>query len=95
MKPIFTDIETKVVDGTHPSFKDTKLENAGDRRTWHTLRRILRTHCIATTRFPLEDGRTISIRKASLPDEDQIQIYNMLGINWRTAYKNKNSQMKA
>lgn len=77
------------------SWINTKLEKAGDHRTWHTLRRMLRTHCIATTRFPLEDGRTISVRKATLPDEEQIQIYNMLGINWRTAYKIKNSQMKA
>jgi len=77
------------------SWIHTKLEKAGDRRSWRTLRRILRTHCIATTRFPLEDGRTISVRKATLPDEDQIQIYNSLGIHWRTAYKIKKSQMKA
>lgn len=72
-----------------------KLENAGDHRTWRTLRRMLRTHSISTTRFPLEDGRTVSVRKASLPDEDQIHIYNMLGINWRNAYRTKQSQLKS
>lgn len=64
-----------------------KTEAAGDRRTWRTLRRMLRTHCLATTRFPLKDGRIVSMRKASAPDEGQIQIYGMLGINWRNAYR--------
>lgn len=64
-----------------------KTEAAGDRRTWRTLRRILRTHCLATTRFPLNDGRVVSVRKASAPDEGQVQIYRMLGIEWRNAYK--------
>lgn len=65
----------------------TKTEAAGDRRTWRTLRRVLRTHCLATTRFPLKDGRIVSVRKASVPDEGQLQIYGMLGIDWRNAYR--------
>ena len=71
-----------------------RLENAGDYRTWITLRRILRTHSITTTRFPLEDGRTISVRKASIPDEEQIKIYDLLGIKWKNAYKTRNIQTK-
>lgn len=71
-----------------------KLENAGDYRTWITLRRMLRTHSIVTTRFPLEDGRTISVRKASIPDEEQIKIYDLLGIKWKNAYKTRNIQIK-
>lgn len=63
-----------------------RLEAAGDRRTWRTIRRLLRTHCLLTTRFPLQDGRIVSIRKASVPDEEQIRIYNMLGISWKSAY---------
>jgi transposase len=77
------------------SWINIKLEAAGDRRTWRTLRRILRTHSILTTRFPLENGDTVSVRKASLPDEEQIKIYDTLGINWRNAYKTKKSQMNA
>jgi len=77
------------------SWINIKLEAAGDRRTWRTLRRILRTHSILTTRFPLENGDILSVRKASVPDEDQIQIYNTLDINWRNAYKTKKSQMKS
>lgn len=64
-----------------------KTEAAGDRRTWRTLRRMLRTHCLATTRFPLKDGRIVSVRKASAPDEGQLQIYGMLGIDWKNAYR--------
>jgi transposase len=71
-----------------------KLEVAGDNRTWRTLRRLLRTHCLLTTRLSLEDGRIISIRKASVPDEEQARIYQMLGINWRTAYKTRRTQLK-
>lgn len=77
------------------SWINIKLEAAGCRRTWRTLRRILRTHSILTTRFPLENGDIVSVRKASIPDEDQIQIYNVLGINWRNAYKIKKLQIKS
>jgi transposase len=76
------------------SWINLKLEAAGDHRSWRTLRRILRTHSILTTRFPLENGDVISVRKASLPDEEQIKIYNALGINWRSAYKTKKTVMK-
>jgi hypothetical protein len=64
-----------------------RLEASGERRTWRTIRRQLRTHCLLTTRFPLEDGRIVSVRKASVPDEGQIQIDDTLGINWKTAYR--------
>jgi transposase len=73
----------------------TQLEKAGDRRTWRRLRGLLRTHCVVSTRFPLEDGRIVSIRKASLPDEEQIQIYTALGLNWRTAYKSRTTEINA
>jgi transposase len=72
-----------------------RLEAAGDRRTWRTIRRLLRTHCLLTTRFPLEDGRIVSIRKASVPDEEQIRIYNMLGINWKSAYQPRKTQINS
>ena len=71
------------------------LEVAGDTRTWRTIRRLLRTHCLLTTRLPLEDGRIISIRKASVPDEEQIQIYNMLRINWRSAHPTRRTEARA
>jgi len=72
-----------------------RLELSGDRRTWRTIRRLLRTHCLLTTRFPMKDGRIVSIRKASVPDEEQIGIYNMLGINWKSAYSPRKTEMKS
>lgn len=76
------------------SWINMKLENAGDHRSWRTLRRTLRTHSILTTRFPLENGDIVSIRKSSTPDEDQIQIYSTLGIDWRNAYKTRKTVVK-
>jgi len=72
----------------------TRLEAAGDTRTWRTTRRLLRTHCLLTTRLPLEDGRIVSIRKASVPDEEQIRIYDMLGINWRSAHPTRRTETR-
>jgi len=63
-----------------------RLETAGDLREWRTLRRLLGTHIVATTRLPLEDGREISIRKPSEPDEEQQHIYSLLGIDFKHAY---------
>ena len=73
---------------------NSKLEAAGDTRTWRTLRRLLRTHCLLTTRLPLENGQIMAIRKASVPDEEQDRIYQMLGIDWRTVYKTRQTQLK-
>ena len=63
-----------------------KLEQTGDHREWNTIRRILRTHSLVSTRLPLEDGRIVTIRKASNPDAEQARIYTALGIDWKTAY---------
>lgn len=63
-----------------------KLENHNDHREWNTIRRILRTHCLVSTRLPLKDGRIVTIRKASNPDAEQARIYTALGIDSKTAY---------
>jgi len=76
------------------SWINLKLENAGDRRSWITLRRILRTHSVLTTRFPLENGDVVSVRKPGEPDADQTKIYNTLGINWRSSYRTQNSHIR-
>ncbi len=62
------------------------LEMAGDRRDWKTIRRLLSTHSLVTTRLPLTDGRVLSIRKPSRPDANQEQVYRRLGIDWRAAF---------
>ncbi|MEA2069453.1 MAG: hypothetical protein U9P12_09660 [Verrucomicrobiota bacterium] len=71
-----------------------RLETAGDLREWRTLRRLLCTHVVATTRLPLEDGREISIRKPSQPDAEQEQVYALLGIDWNRAYPPRKTELK-
>ncbi len=38
----------------------------------------------AVCRLPHGDGRTVTVRKPSLPDADQAQIFGMLGGDWKT-----------
>ncbi len=70
-----------------------RLETAGDLREWRTLRRLLGTHIVATTRLPLEDGREIFIRKPSEPDEEQQRIYTLLGIDFNRAYPPRKTEV--
>ena len=71
-----------------------RLETAGELREWRTLRRLLGTHVVATTRLPLEDGREVSIRKPSQPDAEQERVYALLGIDWKRAYPPRKTQLK-
>jgi transposase len=71
-----------------------RLETAGDPREWRTLRRLLRTHVVATTRLPLAGGREISIRKPSEPDAEQERIYTLLGIDWKRAFPPRKTELK-
>ena len=70
------------------------LETAGDLREWRTLRRLLGTHVVATTRLPLEDGREVSIRKPSQPDAEQERVYELLDIDWKRAYPPRKTELK-
>ena len=72
-----------------------RLEDHNDTRQWQTLRRILNTHSLVTTELQHEDNRTLHIRKASKPDEEQKRIYQMLGIDWKTAFPTKKTELKA
>ena len=63
-----------------------RLETSGDRREWRSLRRLLRTHVVATTRLPLKDGSEVLIRKPSEPDAEQARVYALLGIDWKRAF---------
>ncbi|MCX6873528.1 MAG: hypothetical protein NTW21_06935 [Verrucomicrobia bacterium] len=60
-----------------------RLAQSGDVRDWQTLRRLLRTHSVVTTRLPLTDGRVVEVRKPSRPDAEQALVYQRLGIDWR------------
>lgn len=71
-----------------------RLARSNDARDWQTLRRLLRTHSLVTTRLPLEDGRVIEIRKPSRPDAEQALVYQRLGIDWKKAYPARKFVMK-
>ncbi len=59
------------------------------------MRRLLGTHSLVSTRLPLEDGRIVTVRKPSLPDAEQAQVYKILGIDWKRACPTVKSELKA
>jgi len=71
------------------------MDQAGDPREWKTLRRLLGTHSLVSTRLPLLDGRIVTVRKPSLPDAEQIRVYKILGIDWKRACPAVKSELKA
>ncbi len=71
-----------------------QLSQSGDMRDWKTVRRLLRTHSLVTTRLPLMDGRIIGVRKPSLPDTEQALVYRQLGIDWKQAASARKFVMK-
>jgi len=42
---------------------------------------------LVSTWLPLSDGRTVHIRKASVPDSEQAQVYKILGVDWKKAFR--------
>lgn len=60
-----------------------RLQESEDNRDWKSIRRLLITHSLVSTRLPLEDGRVIRTRKPSVPDAEQALVYKKLGIDWR------------
>jgi len=68
-----------------------KLCESGEVRDWKTLRRLPSTHSLATTRLPLEAGRVLHNRKATVPDAEQAQVYQRLGIDWKNEYPMRKS----
>ena len=71
-----------------------RLTQSGDVRDWQTIRRLLRTHSVTTTRLPLTDGRVIEVRKPSRPDAEQALVYHRLGIDWKHACPARKFTMK-
>jgi transposase len=72
-----------------------RLEAHNDTRDWQTIRRLLGTHSLVTTRLPLADGRTINIRKPSQPDDEQKRVYQMLDIDWKSAFLTRKTEIPA
>lgn len=72
-----------------------KLEGAGDTREWKTIRRLLSTHSLVTTRLQLKSGKIIFIRKPAIPDAEQARVYRLLGINWKNAFPTRVTEIEA
>ena len=57
------------------------LIEAGDHTSWETLREELSTHQVVTTLLPTADGRTLAIRRGSVPDRRVGEIYRHLAMD--------------
>ncbi len=71
-----------------------RMEESNDHRDWKTIRRLLSTHSLVTTRLPIKDGSLIRIRKPSIPDTEQAAVYAKLGIDWRSMCPVTKTKMK-
>lgn len=58
------------------------LEQRGDRRSWETIKGVLRTHCYTTVTLPAKTGETHRLRRSGRPDEAQKALYRDLNIAW-------------
>ena len=56
------------------------LLDRGIHTSWWTIRQILKTHQICTIVLPTDRGKVLNIRKASKPEPEHIELYNLLGI---------------
>ncbi len=54
--------------------------DAGIHTSWEAIRDVLATHQVLTVLLPATNGRTLRIRKGSLPEAEQKEIYRVLGI---------------
>jgi transposase len=61
------------------SIEYTLRLNGGHSR-WVTIKRILSTHNYSTIQLPTTSGTVINVRKASIPEGIQIEIYKKLGV---------------
>ena len=58
-----------------------QLKMKGIHQSWETLREVLDTQCRITSTLRLQNGQTVQIRKTSLPDPNQLEIYKALEID--------------
>jgi hypothetical protein len=62
-------------------FLRTKLKTKEINDSWRNLRAVLKEQCRTTTSFKQRDGRTLNVRKASVPEPELKAIYDALGVN--------------
>lgn len=56
------------------------LLDRGIHTSWGTIRDALKTHQVCTVLLPTSSGNTLKIRKSSVPEPHQKEIYDLLGI---------------
>jgi transposase len=56
------------------------LKDKGEHTSFATVRQTLRTHRVSTIVLPTDDGRVLKIRKASKPEQQVRQLYQLLEV---------------
>ncbi len=59
---------------------ETTLLNRGIHTSWATVREQLASHSVATLVLPTDGGKTLSVRKGTTPEPEQVELYRLLGI---------------
>jgi hypothetical protein len=59
----------------------TRLADRGIHDSWDSLRKILRVQRRVTSRFNMRAGRTLNVRKASLPEPELAPLYAALSLD--------------
>jgi len=88
-RPIFHQIERRVE--THiflcvlayhllVAIENTMLDR-GIHTSWCTIRQTLKTHQVCTIILPASNGKVLTIRKASKPEPEHIELYKLLRIS--------------
>ena len=58
-----------------------RLKEQGISESWSLLREHFAIQCRVTTTFKQKDGRTLHVRKATVPEEPLLKIYQILGLD--------------
>jgi transposase len=66
-----------------------RLQHAGLRASWSTIKRALSTHAYVSLIIPAKNGNTYKIRKAGRPNLAQADIYRKLGVNLKSLPSSK------
>jgi transposase len=58
-----------------------KLKEQGISESWRSLRELFAVQHRVTTTFKQKDGRTLHVRKATVPEEPLLKLYKILGLD--------------
>ncbi len=59
---------------------ETTLWTHGVHTSWATVREQVASHSVATLVLPTDGGQTLSIRKGTTPEPEQVELYRLLNI---------------